>query len=82
MAAEIGRVLVVDDVEANRDLLSRRLKQQGHAVSVAENGRRALEMVRAEPFDLVLLDIMMPEMDGYQVLSEMMIIPTKSCMPP
>ena len=63
-----ARILVVDDVEANRDLLSRRLKQQGHDVESAENGRRALEMVRAEPFDLVLLDIMMPEMDGYQVL--------------
>ncbi|HSP93364.1 MAG TPA: SpoIIE family protein phosphatase [Thermoanaerobaculia bacterium] len=81
MAAEIGRVLVVDDVEANRDLLSRRLKQQGHAVSVAENGRRALEMVRAEPFDLVLLDIMMPEMDGYQVLSEMMSDPALKHIP-
>ncbi len=81
MAAEIGRVLVVDDVEANRDLLSRRLKQQGHAVSVAENGRRALEMVRAEPFDLVLLDIMMPEMDGYQVLSEMMSDPVLKHIP-
>ena len=81
MATEIGRVLVVDDVEANRDLLSRRLKQQGHAVSVAENGRRALEMVRAEPFDLVLLDIMMPEMDGYQVLSEMMSDPALKHIP-
>jgi serine phosphatase RsbU (regulator of sigma subunit) len=76
-----GRVLVVDDVEANRDLLSRRLMQQGHAVSVAENGRRALEMVRAEPFDLVLLDIMMPEMDGYQVLSEMMSDPALKYIP-
>ena len=49
MSEETARLLVVDDVEANRDLLSRRLKQQGHAVSVAENGRRALEMVRASP---------------------------------
>ena len=81
MATETGRVLVVDDVEANRDLLSRRLKQQGHTVSVAENGRRALELVRAEPFDLVLLDIMMPEMDGYQVLSEMMSDPVLKHIP-
>jgi serine phosphatase RsbU (regulator of sigma subunit) len=62
----------VDDVEMNRDLLARRLQQQGHTVSLAENGRRALERLRAEEFDLVLLDIMMPEMDGYQVLGEMM----------
>jgi len=69
---EAGRILVVDDVEMNRDLLARRLQQQGHTVFLAENGRRALEMIRAGEFDLVLLDIMMPEMDGYQVLAEMM----------
>jgi len=62
---------VVDDVEVNRDLLSRRLRQQGHTVAVAENGRRALEMIAAEEFDLVLLDIMMPEVDGYQVLERL-----------
>ena len=71
----------MDDVEANRDLLSRRLKQQGHSVEVAENGRRALEMVRGAEFDLVLLDIMMPEMDGYQVLAEMMADPVLKHVP-
>ncbi len=55
----------------NRDLLSRRLRQQGHEVAVAENGRRALEMIAAEQFDLVLLDIMMPELDGYHVLERL-----------
>ena len=55
----------------NRDLLSRRLQQQGHTVSRAENGRRALEMIAAEEFDLVLLDIMMPELDGYAVLERL-----------
>ncbi len=78
---EPGRLLVVDDVEMNRDLLSRRLKQQGHAVEVAENGRRALEKVRAGEFDLVLLDIMMPEVDGYQVLKEMMDDPILKHIP-
>jgi sigma-B regulation protein RsbU (phosphoserine phosphatase) len=81
MAEETARLLVVDDVEVNRDLLSRRLKQQGHAVESAENGRRALEMIRAEEFDLVLLDIMMPEMDGYQVLKEMMDDPALKHIP-
>jgi serine phosphatase RsbU (regulator of sigma subunit) len=52
----------------NRDLLSRRLKQLGHDVEMAENGRQALEKIAAKEFDLVLLDIMMPEVDGYQVL--------------
>jgi phosphoserine phosphatase RsbU/P len=81
MSEETARLLVVDDVEVNRDLLSRRLKQQGHAVESAENGRRALEMIRAEEFDLVLLDIMMPEMDGYQVLKEMMGDPAMKHIP-
>lgn len=63
-----GSLLVVDDDETNRKILFGRLESEGHKVSVAENGRRALEMIQAEPFDLVLLDILMPEMDGYQVL--------------
>ena len=69
--AERGFVLVVDDNEMNRDVLSRHLERQGHTVAVAENGRQALEMVSAQSFDLVLLDIMMPEMNGYQVLQRL-----------
>jgi serine phosphatase RsbU (regulator of sigma subunit) len=68
---EQGFVLVVDDNEANRDVLSRRLKRQGHTVAVAENGLQALEMMHTQSFDLILLDIMMPEMNGYQVLEEL-----------
>ena len=68
LKAERGSLLVVDDNEANRDLLSHRLERQGYTVSVAENGRQALEMMKAQNFELVLLDIMLPEMDGYQVL--------------
>jgi adenylate cyclase len=63
-----GHILVVDDNRMNRLKLSRGLEQQGHTFALAENGQQALEMVRAQPFDLVLLDIVMPEMDGYQVL--------------
>jgi adenylate cyclase len=51
MADEHGHILVVDDNRLNRVKLSRGLEQQGHRVALAENGRRALEMVRAEPFD-------------------------------
>jgi phosphoserine phosphatase RsbU/P len=64
-----SRILVVDDNEANRDMLSRRLAKQGHGVAMASGGREALAKLAAEPFDLVLLDIMMPEMDGYEVLA-------------
>jgi DNA-binding response OmpR family regulator len=68
---EQGCLLVVDDNEMNRDTLSRHLERQGHTVAAAENGRRALEMVTTHRFDLVLLDIMMPEVDGYQVLQRL-----------
>jgi class 3 adenylate cyclase len=63
-------VLVVDDFEANRRTVARALKIQGHAVTAAENGRQALALLRERPFDLVLLDIVMPEIDGYQVLEQ------------
>jgi class 3 adenylate cyclase len=67
-----SHILVVDDNKMNRLLLARGLEQQGHHVSFAENGRQALEMLHAQGFDLVLLDVLMPEMDGYQVLGELM----------
>ena len=62
-------VLVVDDDASNRDILQRRLQRLGHRVLQAESGSRALEMLAADPVDLVLLDIMMPGMDGFEVLS-------------
>jgi adenylate cyclase len=70
-ATEGGRILVVDDNEINRDMISRRLVRQGYTPFTAQNGREALERLRAEPFDLVLLDILMPEMNGYQVLEQL-----------
>jgi class 3 adenylate cyclase len=63
-----ARLLVVDDNKVNRLLLTRSLEQQGHSVASAENGRVALEMLRRENFDCLLLDMEMPEMDGFQVL--------------
>jgi signal transduction histidine kinase len=69
-AGESGHILVVDDNRMNRLKLSRGLEQQGHTVALAENGRQALDMLGAQSFDVVLLDIMMPEMDGYQVLAK------------
>jgi signal transduction histidine kinase len=66
-----GRILIVDDYPMNRLKLSRVLQQQGHSVEQAENGQQALDMLHTEPFDVVLLDIMMPEMDGHEVLAAM-----------
>lgn len=63
-----AKILVVDDLEANRDMLSRRLQHLGHVVICAESGKEALQHLQDAAFDLVMLDLMMPEMDGYQVL--------------
>lgn len=60
--------LVVDDDAMNRMVLQRSLEREGHAVRVASNGRAALELLRSEPFDIVLLDVLMPEMDGLELL--------------
>jgi signal transduction histidine kinase len=66
-----GRILVVDDEELNRILLSAMLQESGYLAETAEDGQQALRMLRAQPFDAVLLDLVMPRMDGYQVLAEM-----------
>lgn len=63
-----GLLLVVDDNEGNREVLSRLLKRQAYEVETAENGLQAMAKLESGSFDLVLLDIMMPEMDGYEVL--------------
>lgn len=63
-----GSLLVVDDVDANRDLLCRRLQRQGYEVTSAAGGPQALEILQTQPVDLVLLNIGMPGMDGYEVL--------------
>jgi adenylate cyclase len=64
-------VLVADDNRMNRLLLGRSLEQQGHTVVFAEHGREALELLRQRPFDVLLLDVLMPELDGYHVLEEL-----------
>jgi len=66
-----ARLLVADDNKVNRLLLTRSLELQGHRVASAENGRVALEMLRSEAYDLLLLDMEMPEMNGFQVLEQL-----------
>jgi len=66
-----ARLLVADDNKVNRLLLQRSLELQGHAVECAANGRVALEMLRQGSYDLMLLDMEMPEMDGFQVLEQL-----------
>jgi two-component system, cell cycle response regulator len=64
-------LLVVDDNSMNRIMLSRYITKLGYQATLVENGRQALEKLQAEPFDLVLLDVQMPEMDGYAVLEHL-----------
>jgi class 3 adenylate cyclase len=71
MAEGSSRVLIADDNKVNRLLLSRSVELLGHRIALAENGRVALERLRKEPFDLLLLDIEMPELDGFAVLEQL-----------
>ncbi len=71
MADVHGHILVVDDNRMNRIKLSANLESQGHTVTLAEDGQSALDIIRVESFDVVLLDLIMPGRDGYDVLQEM-----------
>jgi adenylate cyclase len=68
-----GTILIADDNRMNRLLLARGLEQQGHTVVFAEHGGEALDLLRNQQFDLMLLDVLMPELDGYQVLGELKV---------
>lgn len=71
MKQECANILVVDDNRMNRLKLSKNLEKNGHTVSVAEDGHEALKILGAQSFDLVLLDLVMPGIDGFQVLEAM-----------
>ena len=68
MTNETGSILIVEDDPINRILLSTCLNEEGHITRTAENGKQALEILHSERIDLVLLDLLMPEMDGFEVL--------------
>lgn len=76
-----ARVLVVDDNPMNRDLLARRVARLGHQVTLAEHGRAAVAQLTAQPFDIVLLDVEMPQMNGYEVLSWLKADPDRARTP-
>ena len=71
MNRHAGHMLVVDDDEVNRALVSRYLRRDGHQVTTAASGASALQLLERQMFDVILLDIVMPEMDGYTVLARL-----------
>ena len=79
--ARISTLLVVDDNEANRDALSRRLANKGYFVRVAASGAEAIAMVAAGRFDLVLLDVEMPGMSGFDVLTTLRTTHSRTDLP-
>jgi class 3 adenylate cyclase len=80
-ASPPGTILIADDNRVNQLLLGRGLEQQGHTVAFAQHGREALDLLRSRQFDLMLLDVLMPELDGYQVLAELKLDPHLSDIP-
>ena len=81
MAEIYGRLLVVDDIEENRDLLQRRLIRRGYEVEVADGGLSALDAIARSSFDLVLLDIMMPVMSGLETLERLRHMGDRGMLP-
>jgi class 3 adenylate cyclase len=80
-AVQTGVILVVDDNAANREMLARRLEREGHRVQQAAGGREALDLLGRQSIDLVLLDVMMPDMDGYAVLQQLKADPALRHIP-
>jgi len=78
---QVGTLLVVDDDAGNRDMLARRLRRQGYAVATAAGGEAALELLNKHSFDLVLLDMLMPGINGYEVLKRMKSHPSLRHIP-
>jgi adenylate cyclase len=76
-----GRILVVDDNESILDLLSRQLTREGHEVEICDSGEKALARLDIEPFDLLLLDLMMPGINGLDVLRQLKADPHTATLP-
>ncbi|MCH8080557.1 MAG: response regulator [Proteobacteria bacterium] len=62
----MGKILIVEDNDMNRDMLSRRLERKGHQISIAIDGKQALEMASSEQPELILMDLSLPKLDGWE----------------
>jgi CheY-like chemotaxis protein len=75
------RILLVEDNEMNRDMLSRRLQRKGYEVSIALDGRQGVEMARSGGYDLVLMDMSLPEIDGWEATRQLRAAPETRAVP-
>jgi CheY-like chemotaxis protein len=81
MSAESRKILLVEDNEMNRDMLKRRLERRGYRVFVAVDGKQGLEMASSESPDLILMDMSLPEMDGWEAARRLKTDPSLSRIP-
>jgi CheY-like chemotaxis protein len=75
------RILLVEDNEMNRDMLSRRLARKGYAVALAIDGRQGVEMAQTMDYDLVLMDMSLPEVDGWDATRQLKADPATEALP-
>lgn len=77
----MSRILLVEDNEMNRDMLSRRLQRKGYEVAMAVDGRQGVEMARAGGYDLILMDMSLPEIDGWEATRQLRAAPETKVVP-
>lgn len=77
----MARILLVEDNEMNRDMLSRRLQRKGFEVAMAVDGRQGVEMAQAAAYDLILMDMSLPEVDGWEAARQLRAAPATSTVP-
>jgi two-component system, cell cycle response regulator DivK len=75
------RILLVEDNEMNRDMLSRRLERKGYTVEMAVDGKQGVEMGRAGKYDLILMDMSLPEIDGWEAARQLRAVPETRTVP-
>ena len=75
------RILLVEDNEMNRDMLSRRLQRKGFEVAMAVDGKQGVEMARAGGYDLILMDMILPEIDGWEATRQLRAAPETKVVP-
>lgn len=75
------RILLVEDNEMNRDMLSRRLQRKGYEVTMAVDGRQGVDMARSGGYDLILMDMSLPEIDGWEATRQLRAAPETKAVP-